>query len=331
MDWSSQSEQILKSLWGSVSQFNFVDLSDQIVEQETDKGICIALDRAGVQSNCDVSRYDIALTTSASASRPWVCVSEFELDSTIATLSEAFDRCPVAANAARAVFRAGVQLPFDDALNLESVTYSMLLASAEFDAWRSANPALTKEDPGDRVETRWSEDGWQIELVRPRVRNAFDAKMRDALTDVLESLEADPNNQPIELRGAGPAFSAGGDLAEFGQAADPGLAHIIRVTRSPARRIHLMRERITARLHGACIGAGIEIPAAAGHIIADPNTRIQLPEIGMGLIPGAGGCVTIPRRIGRHRAFFLALSGQTIDAATAKSWGLIDEVARFSS
>ena len=61
-------------------------------------------------------------------------------------------------------------------------------------------------------------------------------------------------------------------------------------------------------------------------MIACPDTRIGLPEIQMGLIPGAGGTASLPRRIGRHRATFLALSGQVIGSDQALRWGLVDAI-----
>jgi enoyl-CoA hydratase/carnithine racemase len=75
------------------------------------------------------------------------------------------------------------------------------------------------------------------------------------------------------------------------------------------------------------MGAGIEVPALAGHVVADPAAVISLPELALGLVPGAGGTASIPRRIGRQRTAALALSGTRIDAATALSWGLVDEIA----
>jgi enoyl-CoA hydratase/carnithine racemase len=80
------------------------------------------------------------------------------------------------------------------------------------------------------------------------------------------------------------------------------------------------------RLHGASMGAGIEVPALAGHVVAAAGTVISLPELGLGLVPGAGGTASIPRRIGRHRTAAMALSGARIDAATALAWGLVDEI-----
>jgi enoyl-CoA hydratase/carnithine racemase len=87
-----------------------------------------------------------------------------------------------------------------------------------------------------------------------------------------------------------------------------------------------MSDRVTANIHGACMGSGIEIAAFAHRVVAHPDTRLALPEVGMGLVPGAGGTVSLPRRVGRHRTALLALSGATIDAPTALRWGLVDAV-----
>ena len=80
-------------------------------------------------------------------------------------------------------------------------------------------------------------------------------------------------------------------------------------------------------VHGACVGAGVELPAFAGHVIARPDATFRLPELRMGLIPGAGGTVSIPRRIGRDRFLEMALTGDPVDATTALDWGLIDELS----
>lgn len=97
--------------------------------------------------------------------------------------------------------------------------------------------------------------------------------------------------------------------------------------RSIARLLAAVAGRVEVRLHGACIGSGIELGAFAGRVSAAPDVSIGLPELGMGLIPGAGGTVSITRRIGRHRTCWLALSGARLDADTARSWGLVDAVA----
>jgi enoyl-CoA hydratase/carnithine racemase len=74
------------------------------------------------------------------------------------------------------------------------------------------------------------------------------------------------------------------------------------------------------------MGAGAELPAFAGRVVAHPATRFALPELSLGLVPGAGGTVSLPRRIGRHRTALLGLTGTPINATTAFEWGLVDAI-----
>ena len=90
--------------------------------------------------------------------------------------------------------------------------------------------------------------------------------------------------------------------------------------------MHLLREKITAVVHGACVGAGIELPAFAGRITARSDAFFQLPEVRFGLIPGAGGTASILNRVGRSRFNYMALTSERIDAVTALKWRLIDKI-----
>ena len=107
---------------------------------------------------------------------------------------------------------------------------------------------------------------------------------------------------------------------------DPATAHAVRSTRNAARQLAAISDRVEAQLHGACIGAGIELPAFAGHVTATEDAFFQLPEVLMGLVPGAGGTVSIPRRIGRQRTALLALTGARLSPEQALEWGLIDRI-----
>lgn len=169
-------------------------------------------------------------------------------------------------------------------------------------------------------------DRLDITLTRPHVRNALDTAMRDALVDAFRLVALDDTITDVHLRGAGSAFCAGGDLDEFGSFPDPATAHTVRLTQSIGRAIAAVADRVTAHLHGPCYGSGIELPAFAHTVIAAPDTTIALPELTLGLIPGAGGTVSLPRRIGRHRTAHLALTGTPIDAPTALAWGLVDAI-----
>jgi enoyl-CoA hydratase/carnithine racemase len=88
--------------------------------------------------------------------------------------------------------------------------------------------------------------------------------------------------------------------------------------------------RARAEVQGACVGAGVELAAWAADVVAAEDAFFRLPEVAMGLIPGAGGTVSLPRRIGRQRTAWLAITGSRLDAATARAWGLVDRIAPVS-
>ena len=132
---------------------------------------------------------------------------------------------------------------------------------------------------------------------------------------------AAPDIARVEVRGEGKAFCAGGDLDEFGSRSDPATAHLIRLERSIGRMIFELDKPTVTYLHGACMGSGIELAAFTDWVVAAPDTQIALPEIGLGLVPGAGGTVSLTRRIGRLRTAWLAFSGSTIDAANGADVG----------
>lgn len=288
----------------------------------------VGVHRGGPVPGGGLDPFDVLFSADPAAPGPWVGVAPARLDAAIADLRAAVDRQPVAAAVAAQVLRITLNVPFDQALTLESLAYSMLLASEGFRAWRRANPPRERSDDGaPRVRLDAARKTLHLRLDRPAARNAFDARMRDELAEALGFALEHPDAPAVTLSGEGPAFSAGGDLDEFGRADDPGQAHLIRTLRSPARLAQALGPRLTVTVHGACVGAGIEVPAAAGRIAARPGAHFRLPEVSMGLIPGAGGTATIPRRIGRRRACYMALSGADIDLATALAWGLVDEVA----
>ena len=165
-------------------------------------------------------------------------------------------------------------------------------------------------------------------LIRPARHNALDTKLRDDLHSALA--EAQVRSGPVIVRAEGPSFCSGGDLDEFGTFPDPPRAHAIRLGRSLAWQFHRHRDRLVVGLHGACLGAGIELPAFTAHVVAAGDTRCGLPELAMGLVPGAGGTVSIPRRVGRARFLELMLLDGTVDATTARELGLVDEVVPVS-
>ncbi len=206
----------------------------------------------------------------------------------------------------------------------ESVTYGLLQAGREFGSWRSSAPTAAPGEPGRVVVSR-SEAGTTITLSRPERHNALDVSLRDTLVEALRASALDDG--PITLRGEGPSFCSGGDLADFGSFPDPVQAHLIRSTRLPARAVAEVRHRLTVEVHGACVGAGVELAAFAERVVAAPGTTFRLPEVAMGLVPGSGGTWSVTHRIGPQRTNWLALTGTAIDVDLARRWRLVDEVS----
>jgi Enoyl-CoA hydratase/isomerase len=268
---------------------------------------------------------DVILTEDAAAGAPFVGPAD-GVSAAIETIGASLGENPVAGTALALLLRSSAGLPVPAGLIAESATYSALQEGSEFRRWRSGRPARPPEPGTGRVLVERSGQELRVTLSRPARRNAVDWRMRDALAGALAIAAAEPGLRVV-LRGAGPDFCAGGDLDEFGSRPDPAIAHLTRLTRSPAALMHALSARTTAYLHGSCLGAGVELPAFAGRVVAAEGSRLGLPELRLGLVPGAGGTVSLPRRIGRWRTAFLALSGQLLSAEEALSWGLVDAVA----
>ena len=240
------------------------------------------------------------------------------------------ERQPVASVTLALVLRSGTQLDIPSGLAVESAAYGVLQAGPEFREWLASRPSrpTAGEEPKDSPVIVARRGGvLDVTLNRPERHNAFNAAMRDSLAEALLTALSDPSIERVVLRGTGASFCSGGDLDEFGTLPDPATGHLTRLARSVGGLLAQLAPRAEAHLHGACLGAGIELPAFAGRVVADPDTVIALPEIGLGLIPGAGGTVSLPRRIGRQRTAELALGGARLDATTALAWGLVDEIS----
>ncbi len=239
------------------------------------------------------------------------------------------DRTPLAATALVQLLRHNEHLGIHEGLIAESLVYSTLQSGPEFGAWLAARAEpRARESSFHQPAVLVQREDARLDLVlnRSEKRNAFSTEMRDALAEGIRIALFDPSITEVRLSGLGPSFCSGGDLDEFGSYPDPATAHAIRSTRNPGRLLAACADRVHARIHGACVGAGIELPAFAQKISAAPDTFILLPEVAMGLVPGAGGTVSIPRRIGRQRTARLALSGERLDVETALRWGLVDLV-----
>ncbi len=266
--------------------------------------------------------------TLAAAGHARECVTVPDPDAEAGVLSRAAARNPQASLVLGQVLRITETLPVSAALEAESFAYSTLLGGPEFGRWLGARGDRPLPPPA-RQPVLVRRDGTRllITLNRPERRNAYGRELRDALTDALRVALLDPAVTRVLLDGAGPCFCSGGDLAEFGTTPDLATAHFVRTRAGAARLVGELGARMQVRVHGPCAGAGVELAAFAGTVVAEAGTTFRLPEVGMGLIPGAGGTVSIPRRIGRWRTLYLALTGQALDLATALAWGLADASA----
>jgi enoyl-CoA hydratase/carnithine racemase len=266
-----------------------------------------------------VHAVDVCVTSGREPARPFVSAEVDEV-------AEAVRRQPLASLALVALLRSTETLDSWNGVAMESATYSMLLGSAPFAEWLARRgPPRRKPVARPPVRVERVDDVLRVTLDRPEARNAIDSAMRDDLVEALRLAVADPR-VTVEIRGSGPSFSAGGDLEEFGTVGDPATADAVRLTRHPGLALDAVAARTTCVVHGPCVGAGVEIAAFAGSVRADPGTTFRLPEVSMGLVPGAGGTVSIPRRIGRQRAGWLALTGAVLECQVARTWGLVDEV-----
>jgi enoyl-CoA hydratase/carnithine racemase len=260
------------------------------------------------------------------------CVTVASVQDALAGLTERCRRWPQAAavcdDVLRSVFPDGPTRP---AVITESLAYSTLQSGPEFARWLAERGPAHLPDIPDPVQAERDDDTLYVRFDRPQRHNAFSTDARAALLEALEVACLDPSISEVVLSGNGPSFCSGGDLAEFGTFADPASAHLARTRHSPA----LVLDELTARLgracraevHGQVLGSGLEMAAFCGWVKAHPDAVFGLPELSLGLIPGAGGTMSITRRIGRWRTAYLVLSGERIDAATALRWGLVDEVA----
>jgi enoyl-CoA hydratase/carnithine racemase len=252
-----------------------------------------------------------------------------------AALAELERRCarwPQAAAVCDDVLRSvEVEAPAFDGVITESLAYSTLQAGPEFARWLAERGPAVVPDLPDPVVAERIGDVLHVRFNRPQRHNAFSTDARAALLETLDVALLDTSVTEVVLGGNGRSFCSGGDLAEFGTFADPASAHLARTRHSPALALDALTARLgracRAEVHGQVLGSGLEMAAFCGHVTCRADATLGLPELALGLIPGAGGTVSITRRIGRWRTAYLVLSGATINPTTALDWGLVDAVA----
>jgi len=151
--------------------------------------------------------------------------------------------------------------------------------------------------------------------------NALSTAVRRGLMDAIAQADADANVHAVLLHGLGKAFIAGADIREFGLPPQaPSLPEV-------CLRIEACHKPVVAALHGPALGGGLEVALSAHWRVATPSAKLGLPEVQLGLLPGAGGTQRAPRLVGAEAALDLMLSGRHVGAQEALRLGLIDRVA----
>lgn len=164
-------------------------------------------------------------------------------------------------------------------------------------------------------------DGILIVTIDNPPVNATSANVRAGLDLALDHAEASASIIGLVITGAGRTFIGGADIKEFGRPpVDPTLPAVI-------ARIEAFGKPVVAAINGAALGGGLEVALACHYRIGSQTALVGLPEVKLGLVPGAGGTQRLPRLIGIPAALDLIVAGRSVKAQQAKSLGILDEVA----
>lgn len=170
------------------------------------------------------------------------------------------------------------------------------------------------------ASTRRYDDILVVTIDHPPV-NALSAAVRGDLARVIREAQADPQVRAVLLMGAGKNFIAGADIREFGK---PPQAPILPEV---CNQIEASAKPVVAVLHGAALGGGLEIAMAAHYRVALEGAKLGLPEVNLGLLPGAGGTQRAPRLMGAQASLDLMLTGKHLSARAALEAGLVDTLS----
>src|SRR5947208_7681283 len=150
--------------------------------------------------------------------------------------------------------------------------------------------------------------------------NALSQHVRQGLHDGVKQAIADRDVAAIVIACAGRTFIAGADITEFGKPPkEPGLHEVLAL-------IEASPKPVVAAVHGTALGGGLEVTLACHYRVGDKGARFGLPEVKLGLLPGAGGTQRLPRVVGVEKALQMIVSGDPIGAAEALALGLVDEI-----
>ena len=163
-----------------------------------------------------------------------------------------------------------------------------------------------------------------VRLNRPQVLNALSPDLIAELIDALQALDKDPDVGAIVLTGNERAFAAGADIGRMAESTV--VEQIERDQFAVWDKIRRIKKPIIAAVSGWCLGGGNETAMMCDMIVASETARFGQPEIGIGIIPGAGGTQRLPRAVGKAKAMDLVLSSRMMDAAEAERAGLVSRV-----
>src|SRR3954464_1876434 len=166
----------------------------------------------------------------------------------------------------------------------------------------------------------------RIFLNRPEKSNALNSAVLEDLRLSLRDVAEKADLRVAVLAGHGKAFCGGADVAELSELTQANAAGFVERIHQVCQAIRELPVPVLARLHGAVIGAGLEIAAACDLRIAAKGTKFAMPEVKLG-IPSVVEAALLPRLMGSGRAAWLVLTGEAIDAQRACEWGLIEEVS----
>ena len=186
---------------------------------------------------------------------------------------------------------------------------------------------MTEEKKYENIVYEKMEKVATIALNRPKSLNALNTALLTELKDALEDAEADAAVRVIVITGAGDkAFCAGADVAEIRAKKPEEVRSWSRWVQRILSFIERMKKPVIARIHGFCLGGGLELAIACDFRIASKNAIFGLPEVNLAIIPGGGGTQRLPRLIGKTKALELLMTGEQIDAAEALQLRLVNKV-----
>jgi enoyl-CoA hydratase/carnithine racemase len=165
----------------------------------------------------------------------------------------------------------------------------------------------------------------RIFLNRPEKVNALNSPLLLSLSDTIRRAAASPDLRIVLLAGRGKAFCGGADVNELSTLDASSAPAFVQKIHAVCAAIRALPVPVIARLHGAVIGAGLEIAAACDLRIAAEGTKFAMPEVRLG-IPSVVEAALLPRLMGSGRAAWLVLTGEAIDARKASEWGLVEQI-----